>query len=243
MKLQNKIALAVSATLISSAAFAVQIDYRHEYKAESETHANRIKLGSGFKINDDWKTNVGIEMKFASDDAKDAFSNVKLTETELDLGATYKVNKNWELRPGMPVAMTSTRTVFKPQMRVVYKADMGLTTALRYRYEIGNYIDGEGKTGMDGVYTERTTQSKATLTGSYKIESMPDLKLNYEANYWKSHNDLRTFDNGDDNYDAGIIVGYQLGDWRPYGEIWDSSVSSSTDQRQIKYRIGVKYKF
>ncbi|GLS91556.1 membrane protein [Psychromonas marina] len=243
MKLQHKIALAISASLISGAAFATQIDYRHEWKAESKTQANRIKLGSGFKINDDWKTNVGVEMKFQSDDAERSFSDLKLTETELDLGATYKINKNWELKPGMPIAMTSVRTVIKPQLRVVYKADMGLTTALRYRYEVANYIDGEGKTGLDDVYSERTTQSKVTLTGAYKFEDLPNLKASYEANYWKSHNDLKTFDNGNDNYDLGLKVGYQLGDWQPYGEIWDSSVSSSHDQRQLKYRLGIKYKF
>ena len=49
--------------------------------------------------------------------------------------------------------------------------------------------------------------------------------------------------NGDDNWDAGIFIGYQIEKWRPYVEFWNSSVSSKTDQRQLKTRVGVKYKF
>ena len=245
MKLFNKVAIAITASLAAGTVAAdPAIDFRHEWKADSKAEASRVKLGHNYSINDDWKGNVGIEMKFASEDATDTFNNVKLTETELDWGYTYKVNKNWELKPGMPIAMTDRKTTFKPQIRAVYKADMGLTTALRVRYEIANYSDAtDGDTNMDGETINKANKTKLTLTGAYKIQSLPDLKLSYEANYWKSHDDVAQFDNDDDNYDLGIKAGYRIGNWQPYGEIWNTSVSSSSDDRQAKLRAGVKYYF
>lgn len=245
MKLRNKIAIALSTAILASAASAAQIDFRHEWRSVTYQEASRVKLGTGFKINNDWKTNVGIEMKFASYDKTKTFEDVYLTETELDLGATYKINKNWQFKPGMPIAMTDRKITFKPQVRMVYKADMGLTTALRYRHEFANYSDPtDGDTDMEtGEKVNNPQKSKVTLTGSYKIKSLPNLKLSYEANYVKSHNNVKQFDGKDSEYDAGLIVGYQLGNWRPYGEIWDIDQSSSTADRQLKYRLGIKYKF
>jgi len=244
MKLRNKVLTAITASIIASSAMATQIDFRHEYKVESEKHASRIKLGHGWKIADDWKGNVGLEMKFASDEAEDFFNDVVLTETELDLGLTYKLNKQWQIKPGMPISLKDDRTTFKPQLRVVYKSSFGLTTGLRYRYEIASFVKGDGEKDLDTNELDRSTyKSKVTLTGSYKVKSMPNLKLNYEANYEKSHSNVKKFDGDDHNYDFGAIVGYQLGAWRPYAELWNSSVSSSTDERQAKLRVGLKYKF
>jgi len=247
MNLHKKITIAVTAAALSSAATAAQIDFRHEYKGESEEQASRVKISNSFKpdeSNKDLSVNLGLEMKFASFDKTDFMDDVYLTETELDLGLTYKMG-NWQIRPGMPIAMTDRKTTFKPQLRVVYKADFGLTTALRYRHEFANYADpSDGDTSMEtGGKINSPKKSKVTLTGGYDVKSLPNLKLNYEANYVKSWDDVRQFDGEDYDYDAGLIVGYQVGNWRPYAEVWNVKVDSSTDDRQARYRLGVKYQF
>jgi len=94
-----------------------------------------------------------------------------------------------------------------------------------------------------GEKVNNPQKSKVTLTGGYKVKALPNLKLSYEANYVKSLDNVKQFDGEDWEYDYGITVGYQLGNWRPYAEIWNSDVSSSTDERQAKYRAGIKYKF
>ncbi|WP_022941334.1 oligogalacturonate-specific porin KdgM family protein [Psychromonas hadalis] len=246
MKLLNKILIAISATLIAGTTTAsTSIDFRHEWKAEDKKQASRVKMGHNYGINDDWQGNIGIEMKFRSYDATNTFEDVMLTETELDWGYTYKVNRNWELKPGMPIAITDRKTTFKPQLRIVYRADMGLTTALRYRYEIANYADSaDGDTSMEtGEKINQPHRTKLTLTGAYKIESMPALKLSYEANYIKSHDDVRQYDGKDSDYDIGLKAGYRMGNWQPFTELWDVKVDSKTDQRQMKLRAGVKYYF
>lgn len=246
MKLRNKILIAISASIITSTAVAsTAIDFRHEWKAEDKKQASRIKLGHGYNIAEDWKGNVGLEMKFRSDDATDTFNNVILTETELDLSVTYKLNNNWQLQPGMPIALTPTKTTVKPQFRVIHKSDFGLTTALRFRYELANFADDDGgDKNMDtGDRINQPHKTKTTLTGGYKIQSMPNLKLSYEANYIKSMDNVMQFDGKDWDYDLGLKAGYRLGDWQPFAEVWDVKVSSSTDERQLKFRAGVKYYF
>jgi len=250
MKLRNKLALAISASLMASAATAATVDFRHEWKGKNHEEASRVKISTGWDLSENWTTNAGLEMKFASQDKTKTFESPYLTETELDLGLTYKINDNWQFKPGMPIAMTSTKVTFKPQVRMVYKADFGLTTALRYRHEFANYIDDTSDTDygdsstVEGVDKQNNPQkSKVTLTGSYKVESLPNLKLSYEANYVKSWDDVKQFDGDDWEYDYGITVGYQMGNWRPYAELWNSDVSSSTDERQAKYRAGIKYYF
>ena len=244
MKLRNKIAIAITASLITGTAASTSVDFRHEWKADSKEEASRVKLGHGYTINDNWKGNLSLEMKFKSEDPTDTLNNVKLTETELDWGYTYKVNKNWELKPGMPISMTDSKTTFKPQFRVVHNADMGLTTAIRIRYEIANYSDStEGDTDIKGNIINKPNKTKVTLSGGYKIQSLPDLKLGYEANYWKSHDDIAQFDDQDDNYDYGLKAGYKIGNWQPFGEVWNSSVNNTSDDRQVKLRAGIKYYF
>jgi len=246
MKLQNKLIFAVATSVLASSAFAAQIDFRHEWKADDHKEASRVKISTGFNIDsvENLKTNLGLEMKFASFDRTKTFENTELTETELDLGLTYTMGK-WQIKPGMPIALTERKRTFKPQIRVVYKSDFGLTTALRYRHEFANYSDPtDGDTNAETGNKENTPQkSKITLSGSYKVKSLPNLKLSYETNYIKSWDHVKQFDNKDWEYDAGVTVGYQFGDWRPYAELWTNDEGSSTSKRQAKYRLGVKYKF
>ena len=246
MKLQNKLIFAVATTVLASAASAAQIDFRHEWRANDHREKSRVKLGTGFKIEsvDNLKANIGMEMKFESTDRTKTLSEITLTETELDLGLTYRIGK-WQIKPGMPIALTDRKITYKPQLRLVYKSDFGLITALRYRHEFANYSDPtDGDTNVEtGKTINRPTKSKVTLTGAYKIDSLPNLKLSYEANYIKSWDKVRQFNNKDWEYDAGIVVGYQFGDWRPFAEIWTVDESSSSSSRQARYRAGIKYKF
>lgn len=258
MKLRTKLALAISASLLTSAASASTIDYRHEWKAETKTQASRIKLSTGSKLDKNLSVNFGLEMKFAGNNSdaidgsdfeyesdEDFFNDTELTETELDLGVTYVLNKNWQFKPGMPIAMTPRKVTFKPQLRVVHKADFGLTTALRYRHEFANYSDSSDgdKDQETDLKVNNPTKSKVTLTGGYKIKALPNLKLSYEANYIKSWDNVNQFDSKDWEYDAGVIVGYQLGDFRPFMEIWSVDVKSDQSNRQARFRAGIKYNF
>ena len=42
---------------------------------------------------------------------------------------------------------------------------------------------------------------------------------------------------------AGLKVNYKFGSWKPFAEIWSSDISSSSKDREAKYRVGIAYSF
>ncbi|PMO56414.1 hypothetical protein BCT06_03675 [Vibrio breoganii] len=251
----NKIALAVVATLFAGAASAGTLDYRTEYKHDDEKWAHRAKIGSSVKIADPAKLYFSIEQKWQSeaneDKTVDFWNNTSRGDSEFDWGVQYKINKNWYVQPGMPITFGSNKTTYKPQLRVGYKANFGLTTALRYRHEFQDYdstaTDFTDVNGDKIVRADKTMQQgKWTLTGSYKFSNptFKNLKLSYEANYVKSYENERKANNEDWEWDLGVIVGYQIDNFRPYMEFWTvDQGSSAEDNRQLRTRIGLKYAF
>ncbi|MCW4445256.1 oligogalacturonate-specific porin KdgM family protein [Vibrio splendidus] len=236
-------------------------------------HQHRVKLGESFKLSDKWKHSTGLELKFHGDDSdydedsgsvKSANSqsfydgNWYIYGMEIDNTATYKIDNNWYLQMGMPIAWDwdepnandgdwkMKKVTFKPQFRVGYKADMGLTTAIRYRHEYAdfrNHTQFGDKDSETGERLESAQKSKVTLTGSYKIESLPKLGLSYEANYVKSLDNVLLYNSDDWEWDAGLKVNYKFGSWKPFAEIWSSDISSSSKDREAKYRVGIAYSF
>ncbi|PML04516.1 hypothetical protein BCT86_02125 [Vibrio breoganii] len=251
----NKIALAVVATLFAGAASAGTLDYRTEYKHDDEKWAHRAKIGSSVKISDPAKLYFSIEQKWQSesndDGSVDFWNNTSRGDSEFDWGVRYALDGGWWLQPGMPITFASTKTTYKPQFRVGYKAGFGLTTALRYRHEFQDYTsDGGTFTDTDGNKVDRADktlqQGKWTLTGSYKFSNptFKNLKLSYEANYVKSYENERKANNEDWEWDLGVIVGYQIDNFRPYMEFWTvDQGSSAEDNRQLRTRIGLNYAF
>ncbi|NLS13767.1 porin [Vibrio sp. SM6] len=270
MKKMNLLAIAVATSLTAGAATGAAIDFRHEWRDSVEYNNNDgsekskdVRQSSRVKISDSWKYdkqvkfNAGLEVKFQ--DKKDTskfLSDPYIYETELDLGSQYTIDKNWYIQIGMPIAFafenpdsskdhTLKKVTYKPQFRVGYKADMGLTTALRYRHEFADFRNYQTY-GDKNVYGDRQSNPqkyKVTLTGSYKIESLPKLSLAYEANYVKSLDNVLQYNDKDWEWDLGFKTGYKFGSWQPFAEIWTVDLGSTTDEREMKYRLGIKYSF
>ncbi|ALR94019.1 MULTISPECIES: oligogalacturonate-specific porin KdgM family protein [Vibrio] len=257
MKAVTTMSLFVASTLMTGAVSAATLDYRAEYKHESETYAQRIKISGSSKINDQTKLNFGVEQKFHSYDNSHFWDQLVAGDSEFDWGVRYQINKQWFIQPGMPITFgdDDEKTTYKPQVRVGYKSSFGLSTALRYRHEFQVYSDGAGnKTLTDGtsvsVAGKTVEQGKWTLTGSYDMrqfdnEYLDNVKLSYEINYNKNYDEVRLSDWKDSEWDAGLIVGYQMGDFRPYFELWNvkGKDGSTTDDRQLRTRLGLKYSF
>ncbi|GEA59224.1 oligogalacturonate-specific porin KdgM family protein [Vibrio comitans] len=248
----NKIALAVVASLFAGSVSAGSLNYRAEYKHNEETYAQRIKIGESVTIADKTKLYFSVEQKFQSSDTTDFWNEMTRGDSEFDWGVRWDLNK-WYIQPGMPITFGDQRTTYKPQLRVGYKASFGLTTALRYRHEFREYssnYSGSDRTLVDG--SQPTTAGKTyqegkwTLTGSYRFsqESLKNLRLSYEANYMHNYDDVRLYNNTNENWDLGLIVGYQFGKIRPYMEFWNVKDSgSTTDDRQLRTRVGIAYSF
>lgn len=253
MKAVTSLATLIATTLLAGAASAATIDYRAEYKHKDETYAHRIKLGDSTKLSDDMKLSFGIEQKFHSFDNSKYWDQLVAGDSEFEVKLRYNIDGSWYLEPGMPITFgdDDEKTTYKPQVRVGYKSSFGLTTALRYRHEFQVYSDGAGnKTLTDGtsvsVAGKTVEQGKWTLTGSYRFkdQDLKKIRLGYEINLNHNYDEVRLSD-GDKDYDwdAGIIVGYQMGKFRPYVELWTVDFGSTTGDRQARTRVGLKYSF
>lgn len=253
MKIATTVTALVASFLSISVVSAATLDYRAEYKHDDETFAHRIKIGGGTKLSDNVKLNFGVEQKFHSQDTSDFWDQVVAGDSEFSWDIRYQIDDHWYIQPGMPITFgdDDEKTTYKPQLRVGYKSSFGLTTALRYRHEFQVYSDEPGnKTLTDGtsvsIAGKTVEQGKWTLTGSYKFadEALKPIKLGYEINYNTNYDEVRLADGKDSEWDAGIIVGYQAGDFRPYFEVWTVDFGSSAEgDRQLKTRMGVKYSF
>ena len=211
-------------TLVASASVsAASLDFRQEYKHESETYASRVKLGAGVG-----NMYFGVE---AMQQGK-PFSEWESKGNEFDFGYKYKIDDNWMLIPGMPITFFPGHVTYKPQLRAQYSFDSGVVTKLRYRHEFRNFSD------------DRSAEQKSKVTANldYKYNGF---QFGLEANYEKGLDDQVFFDNGDTNWDALFKLGYKGEDWswRPYVEFANVSVSSSSSDRQLRSRIGITYSF
>ncbi|MFA0086811.1 hypothetical protein BCU70_03965 [Vibrio sp. 10N.286.49.C2] len=250
MKLKQS-AVGVALVLLAGSAAATNLDYRAEYKHTDEKYAHRIKISDSTEVFGG-KLGLGVEQKFQSEDQTDFWKNVSRGDSEFSWDWTKKFDdSNWYIQPGMPVTFGSNKTTWKPQFRVGYRADFGLTTALRYRHEFQVYDSTAGtKTTTDGskltVADSTVQQGKWTLTGAYKFsqESLKNLKLSYEANLNKNYDNVRLANGKDWEWDLGLKIGYKFDAFTPYMEFWTvDEGSSAEDNRQLRTRLGVKYSF
>lgn len=235
----NKILLATTTLLLTTSAATVNaasIDFRHEYKHDTEKNADRIKIGGSTKT-EVGTHNYSVEMKFSGKQGTYGFQDLERGDSEFEYSFKYYVTDKFFLQPGMPITMGDERVTFKPQLRIGYEFDSGITTKLRYRHEFRNYTKDEN----DG---ENWQKSKVTANIEYTWNNM--IQLNLEGNYEKAHenDDWILFNDKDWNYDYNLKIGYKNSTkWRPYLEFGNVNEGGSTDNRQLRSRIGLTYSF
>jgi len=268
-KLIFAVGAAVLATSsVSALDFDLRHEYRPgSAKSDGKSEqSSRFKFGHTFKLNGDWKSNLSLETKFKSENPDDFMEHVYINEMEVDMGLTYNLGGGWELKPGMPINvgfeepgdsradgehLYRRKTTYKPQVRIqnTQKFEVGkLKTALRYRHEIADYRNnqtGDTAYNSDGSSHKVTNPqtAKITLTGAFTPTAMKKLYFAWEANYVKSYDDVKKgIDNDQDHdWDAGVFLGYRVGNFRPYVEAWNIKGSGDDNRRSAKYRVGLKY--
>lgn len=234
MFIQKKKVLFLALTVISSyttLTHAATIDFRHEYKSDSQANANRIKI-SGSSGNDYFS----VEMKYSgSEGSGGGFNNLERGDSEFEYGHKFKLNDKWLIQPSMPITMGNEKTSFKPQVRVYYYFDSGITAKVRYRYKYTHYTDDNGSD------SQRLGEITTNLT--YTWDKL--VQLDFESDYSKSYDGIAQFNNKDYNYYYNLKLGYKIPNskWRPYVEFGNVSVSSSSDERQLRSRLGITYSF
>lgn len=235
----NKILLATTAALLATSSIGVNaasVDYRHEYKHGTESNGDRIKIGGSTKV--DLGTHYySVEMKFNGKDHSYGYNDLERGDSEFVYEFKYYVTDQFFVQPGMPITFGDSSVTYKPQLRIGYDFDSGITTKLRYRHEFRDYTD-DSKNG------ETWQKSKVTANLDYTWDNM--IQFGFEANYEKAHegDNWKLYDNDSWNYDYNLKIGYKNdSNWRPYVEFGNVSESSSNDKRQLRSRVGITYSF
>ncbi|MBO1591103.1 oligogalacturonate-specific porin KdgM family protein [Yersinia pseudotuberculosis] len=235
--MNKKIAIISITTLLS--AFSVSsatLDFREEYKHDQKDWAGRVKIGGSAGNNF-----FGVEIKHTGN-----LSDLESGDNEFEYGYKYTINNKIKISPGVLVNFGDTSVTYKPQVRLEYSFDNGVTTKIRYRHEIRNYSAGNTSKGRNGESHDSLDRSKLTGNITYQWAF---LQFDFEANYAEDfiNKEWKMGNNDKYEWDYNLKVGYKNSSkWRPYIELGNVQCTSSTDcgsSRQLRSRVGVTYSF
>ncbi|CAM4343680.1 oligogalacturonate-specific porin KdgM family protein [Vibrio agarivorans] len=223
----SKASIAVASLLATTLVSAASLDFREEYKHGGEERAGRIKISAG--VGNHY---FGVEAKHSGE-----LDELERADNEFEYGYNWNIDKQWRIQTAMPVTFGSNgRTTYKPQVRVQYKFENGITTKFRYRHELRNVADGEN-----------LNRSKVTGNIDYNWNAW---QFGFEANYAEDFF-AEKWNNGEHEWDYNFKIGYKEKDWswRPYIELGNVQCNSACEKagedssRQLRSRVGITYSF
>ena len=215
--------------LFSAAAQAGYVDYRHEYYDDGRNY-DRVYMSHRFATG----VGVAVEAISRSEDTQsnDAWNNMESNGNEYT--ASYQFTwRDLIWQPGIAIETGDNITIYKPYIRVQYNINDSWWTAFRYRQE----------------YMRRNTDGKDD-----RMVYRPEAWLGYNVNDWmfelngiyKIADSEDLYNNRKDDYEYNFRVAYKLGSWVPFVEVGNVSSgynTTTTDDRQTRYRVGLGYNF
>ncbi|CAI2017447.1 Oligogalacturonate-specific porin kdgM precursor [Serratia fonticola] len=213
----------------TNSAYAVSLDYRHEYTDVDKTNKDRLLIthrfgnGFGFGLEAMWKN---------SGENKDIpFNDMVSNGTELTLGYQFPVNSGFKLQPVFVMTSNSNSNGYKPGLYGSYQLTDSLTLSARYRWEYIRHVTQ----GVDDDRINRADIWVAYTQGQWK----------YEYNYFYIGSDSRLrYNNRKWDYENSLKVQYAIDKaWAPYVGILNKSVKGDSSARQTGFRVGLQYSF
>ena len=211
-------------SLFSAAAQAGYVDYRHEYYDDGRNY-DRVYMSHRFA------TGFGVAVEAISrsenTQSNDAWNNMESNGNEYT--ASYQFTwKDLVWQPGIAIEMGDNIAI-----RVQYNINDHWWTAFRYRQE----------------YMRRNTDGKDD-----RMVYRPEAWLGYNINDWmfelngiyKIADSEDLYNNRKDDYEYNFRVAYKIGSWVPFVEVGNVSSgynTTTTDDRQTRYRVGLGYNF
>lgn len=226
----------VIASLISTSAMAVTIDYRHETQDQKgNNHKDRLLISNRFANG----FGISLEGRWKGYQSKDkAFDEPVSNGTEVVASYVYKINSTFSIEPGFSMDSTSTSNNYRPYLRGKANIIDDLSISFRYR----PYY----KRTSANINTKKDPNEHGynlTSVVSYKLAK--DFQLDYELDYKKTTKYgvvLANKENYDWSHDFKLTYKWDQ-NWSPYAAIGNISGSKDTSERQTRYRVGVKYSF
>ncbi|MEI7228254.1 oligogalacturonate-specific porin KdgM family protein [Pectobacterium carotovorum] len=236
-----KILTMVVTSLISLSSMAVTIDYRHEMKDTAKNdHKDRLLMSHRF----DNGFGLSMEAKFGQSD-KDTTPNKPYNETvsngtEVTASYQYKFDKTFGVETGLNMVSSSNDNNYRPYIKGTANITDSLYYGLRYR---ASYLRRSNQIGS----TNPTDVKGYTITSTLGYKLPANFVVEYEFEYDKktkagSVGYIADNDNYGLTHNVKLAYKYDK-NWTPYAEVGNVVGSTTTDERQTRYRIGVQYNF
>lgn len=210
-------------------AFAVALNYEHEYEDISKEHTDEIEISHDFESG----IEIGSKFKFhpveqENGNAGNFFDRIKLNEKEFKINYDQDITEKLSIEPGFSYTIEDDEEKYKPSIKFKYHLLDKTKLSLRYRKEISD---------RDGKPTKRVDRLEGEI--SQKIDKF---ELSYTINWYHGNENL--YNNKRYNTEHEVEVGYQLTkNFTPYIGVENESVSKSSSERQTEYIVGMNYKF
>ena len=254
-KIALGVGLAAAAMFTAAQAATFTADYRHEYRSEYGENFDRICLigafenGIGFYVDSSFKS--GSDRPGNPEYDEGQWGDFVTNATEMSLWWGYKVpGTGFTITPGIITESTGDTTGYKPYLRLQYNTDFGLWFAIRPRYDYWRYDGSDTKTRADGTkYEIGKADQKNGRIDAWVGYSYGNFGINYNYTYMWALNDNMDgstrvmYDNDDHNYEQNLSMNYRFGKWNPYIEFGDIAVAGTSDERQLRLRVGIQYTF
>ncbi|MCD9502943.1 oligogalacturonate-specific porin KdgM family protein [Photobacterium phosphoreum] len=232
----------LATTLFSATSFSyandykTTIEYRHEYRDGTNRHGDRIKafLDTG--------KNIGFELdaRYNNDQLNTMFDGMTMNGSEFAAFYYKKLTDNIMGIGGLSLDFTPDGLVYVPYARLNYRFDNGIRLQGRYKWKFWDY-------NQQNINKENYV-SKIQEVDFWLGYNTNNWDYQYEFQIWKEMegNALPQFDNKDTNYlhNFRLMYTYKTAEgtmWRPFVEVGNVSQSRYTDNRQTRYRMGIKY--
>ncbi|QMI06952.1 oligogalacturonate-specific porin KdgM family protein [Citrobacter sp. RHB25-C09] len=227
MELTMRKALFLLLPLTVTSAHAVYVDVRHEYLDDSKANYDRAYIshrfanGFGFAIE--------AISKSGGDDTNKAFNDLETQGNEYTLSYQFKTGDvAWQ--PGFVLETGDGYSNYKPYFRAHWTLNESWWLGARYRFEYvrrsSDVRDDDTINRMDVWAGYKWNNFDWTIEGIYKKADKYDL-----------------YDGGKDNYEYNFRTAYIIDQWSPFVEVGNVSVSSNSDERQTRFRVGLGYTF
>ncbi|HGY9614503.1 oligogalacturonate-specific porin KdgM family protein [Vibrio harveyi] len=233
--------LPVASVLSASTAFASDgwphgfVDYRHEYLAKDEKHYDRVMMGNFFS------NGLGVlaELRYATNEGQDrnTWDPASLTNNGMGLSAVYKFtpldSKKFWLEPVFWLDSSKWWTTYEYGLSAGYDFTREWRLSGRFRYDMDKATSDSKKYGA----TDRNNKRYDV----WLRYNPADTNLRFTLNGVYYDNDYITANSKKTDYALDLKVGYKMGSWEPYVRVGDRRASKITDERQVRYRLGLTY--
>lgn len=227
-KLSLAILVAMSAATTTSFVEASDVkgyvDFRHQYSEGTGKQADRFKvmLQKGSFITELVANTEQSDSKFLKDQ--------RLSNYDIGVFYAHQVSKNLVIVPGFDYILHDDMIEYIPALRANYKMDNGVRLQTRYKQIFNDKNDNE--------------IGRLDFWLGYNYNSTWD--FNYQVSFGKVVQGDQILYNGDEDKDywQNLTVRYDgFGAFKPYFELGDIKESKDTDNRQLRYRVGLRYAF